>query len=98
MKANGGDLFYDSHSVDRGSPDELWTSKMAEEFGTRRKYPLIPNLPALFQDLFSFSDGSAPRVRNDLYAVRGDTWLEKQIAPLRTWVRKYNNVLRVQVD
>ncbi len=98
MKANGGDVFYDSHSSDRGSPDELWTNKMAEEFRSRRQYPLIPNLPALFQDIFSFSDGSAPRVRNDLYAVRGDIWLEKQIAPLRAWVRKYNNVLRVQVE
>lgn len=37
-------------------------------------------------------------MRNDLYAVRGDIWLEKQLAPLRTWVRKYNNVLRVQVE
>src|SRR6185369_16456211 len=27
MKANGGDLFYDSHSSDRGSPDELWTNR-----------------------------------------------------------------------
>ena len=98
LKVNGGDLFYDSHSVDRGSPDELWTNRMAEEFRSRRQYPLIPNLPALFQDIFTFSDGSAPRVRNDLYAVRGDIWLEKQIAPLRTWVRKYNNVLRVQVE
>ena len=98
MQVNGGDLFYDSHSSDRGSPDELWTNQMAEEFRRRRQYPLIPNLPALFQDIFSFSDGSAPRVRNDLYAVRGDIWLEKQIAPLRTWVRKYNNVLRVQVE
>ena len=98
MKANGGDLFYDSHSSDRGSPDELWTNRMADEFQSRRQYPLIPNLPALFQDIFTFSDGSAPRIRNDLYAVRGDIWLEKQIGPLRTWVRKYNNVLRVQVE
>jgi hypothetical protein len=98
MKANRGDLFYDSHSSDRGSPDELWTNKMAEEFSSRRHYDLIPNLPALFQDIFSFSDGSAARVRNDVYAVRGDLWLQKQIAPLRTWVRKYNNVLRVQVE
>ncbi len=98
LKANGGDIFYDSHSVDRGSPDELWTNKLAEEFRARRQYPLIPNLPALFQDIFSFNDGSAPRVRNDLYAVRGDIWIEKQLAPLREWVRKYNNVLRVQVE
>jgi hypothetical protein len=98
LKANGGDLFYDSHSSDRGSPDELWTNKMADEFRARRQYPLIPNLPALFQDIFNFSDGSAPRVRNDFSAVRGDIWLEKQLAPLREWVRKYNNVLRVQVE
>lgn len=98
MKANGGDLFYDSHSSDRGSPDELWTNRMAEEFGKRRPYPLIPNLPALFQEYFAFDDGSAPRVRDDFYAVRGDIWIEKQIEPLRAWVRKYNNRLRVQVE
>jgi hypothetical protein len=98
MKKNGGDLFYDSHSSDRGSPDELWTNRMAGEFAGRRHYPLIPNLPALFREAFDFSDGSAPRVREDFYAVRGDLWLEKQIDPLREWVRKYNNVLRVQVE
>lgn len=98
MKANGGDLFYDSHSSDRGSPDELWTNKMAEEFAKRRQYPLIPNLPALFREYFEFNDGSAPRVRDDFYAVRGDIWIEKQIQPLRAWVRKHNNLLRVQVE
>ncbi len=98
LKANGGDLFYDSHSSDRGSPDELWTNRMAEEFSSRRHYPLIPNLPALFREIFDFNDGSAARVRDDFYAVRGDLWLEKQIVPLRAWVRKYNNVLRVQVE
>jgi hypothetical protein len=98
MKVNGGDIFYDSHSVDRGSPDELWTNRMAEEFSARRHYYLIPNLAALFQHHFSFSDGSAPRVRNDFYAVRGDIWIEKQLIPLRAWVRKYNNTLRVQVE
>ena len=98
MKANGGDLFYDSHSSDRGSPDELWTNKMAEEFYKRRQYALTPNLPALFREFFDFSDGSAPRVRNDFYAVRGDLWIETQLQPLRAWVRKYNNLLRVQVE
>ena len=45
MRANGGDLFYDSHSSDRGSPDELWTNHMAEEFARRRQYPLDPQPP-----------------------------------------------------
>jgi len=98
LRANAGDIFYDSHSSDRGAPDELWTNKMAEEFSKRSHYALIPNLPALFREIFDFNDGSAARVRHDFYVVRGDIWLEKQIAPLRTWVRKYGNVLRVQVE
>ena len=98
MKANGGDIFYDSHSVDRGSPDELWTNKMPEEFRSRRNYDLIPALPALFQDNFSFSDGSAARVRDDLYSVRGDIWIEKQVTPLKAWARKYNFKLRIQPE
>ena len=57
------------------------------------------NLPALFREIFDFSDGMAPRaLGEDFYAVRGDIWLEKQIVPLRVWVRKFNNVLRVQVE
>lgn len=98
MKANGGDLFIDSHSSDRGSPDELWTNRMREEFRARRGYSLVPNLPALFREQFDFNDASAPRVRNDFYAVRGDLWLEKHIAPLRQWIRGYGNYLRVQVE
>lgn len=98
MKANGGDIFYDSHSVDRGVPDELWTNQMPAEFSKRRHYSLISNLAALFADAFSFSDGSAPRVRDDLYAVRGDIWVEKQIIPLKAWTRKYNYALRLQPE
>ena len=98
MKANGGDIFYDSHSVDRGSPDELWTNKMLEEFRSRMHYDLVPHLAALFPDSFSFSDGSAARVRDDLYAVRGDLWIEKQVTPLRAWARHLNYKLRIQPE
>ena len=98
MRANGGDIFYDSHSVDRGCPDELWTNNMAKEFRSRKGYDLIPHLAALFADSFSFSDGSAARVRDDLYAVRGDLWIEKQVTPLKAWVRTYNYKLRIQPE
>ena len=98
MRINGGDIFYDSHSVDRGSPDELWTNNMAKEFRSRKGYDLVPHLAALFPDDFSFSDGSAARVRDDLYAVRGDLWIEKQVTPLKTWTRKYNYKLRIQPE
>ena len=98
MRANGGDIFYDSHSVDRGSPDELWTNKMAEEFRSRRHYDLVPHLAGLFPESFSFSDGSAARVRDDLYEVRGDLWIEKQVTPLKAWLRQFNYKLRIQPE
>ena len=98
MRANGGDIFYDSHSVDRGSPDELWTNKMAEEFQSRKHYELVPRLAGLFPDSFSFSDGSAPRVRDDLYDVRGDLWIAKQVMPLKAWLRQFNYKLRIQPE
>lgn len=96
MQENGGDLFYDSHSSDRGSPDELWTNDMAEEFESRVGYDLTPNLAGLFPAVFSFSDGTAPRVFNDLVEVRTDLWLENHIRPLQEWIRDYGWVLRVQ--
>ena len=96
LKANGGDIFYDSHSVDRGSPTELWTNNMEAEFKARRGYSIIQNAPALFAQSFSFSDGSAPRVRNDLNAVRGDLWIEKHIRPMEAWAHTFNYRIRLQ--
>src|SRR5689334_5558503 len=48
MAVNGGDVMYDSHSSDRGSPDELWTNDMAAEFRTRAGYELVPSFAGLF--------------------------------------------------
>jgi hypothetical protein len=98
LKANGGDIFYDSHSVDRGSPDEIWTNRMAEEFKARKGYDLVPHMAGLFADAFSFSDGTAARVRDDLYAVRGDLWIEKQVRPLNAWARGLNEKVRIQPE
>ncbi|MDW5597565.1 glycosyl hydrolase [Conexibacter stalactiti] len=98
LRANGGDIMYDSHSSDRGSPDEIWTNRMAAEFRARRGYDLTPNFAGLFYKAFKFSDGSDARVRNDLYAVRGDIWVEKHLEPLRAYVRTFGNVLRLQPE
>ena len=96
MRENGGDLFYDSHSSDRGSPDELWTNDMAAEFADRAGYDLTTKLAALFPASFSFDDGTAPRVFNDLVEVRTDLWLENHIRPLQEWIRNYGFVMRLQ--
>ncbi|WP_137842960.1 glycosyl hydrolase [Microbacterium sp. 2FI] len=98
MRENGGDLFYDSHSSDRGSPDELWTNDMAAEFADRAGYELTPNLAALFPTSFSFADGTAPRVFNDLVEVRTDLWLENHIRPTQEWIRDYGFVMRLQPE
>ena len=96
LKQNGGDIFYDSHSPDRGSPTELWTNHMEAEFKARRGSSLIQNAPVLFEKNFSFSDGSAPRVRNDLNAVRGDLWVEKHLRPMVAWAHTFNYRVRLQ--
>lgn len=96
LKQNAGDIFYDSHSSDRGSPTELWTNNMEAEFKARRGYSLIQNAAALFEKNFTFSDGSAPRVRNDLNAVRGDLWIENHIKPMEQWAHTFNYRLRLQ--
>jgi len=96
LKQNGGDIFYDSHSSDRGSPTELWTNNMEAEFKARRGYSLIQSAPALFEKNFTFSDGSAPRVRNDLNAVRGDLWIENHIKPMEAWAHSFNYRIRLQ--
>jgi hypothetical protein len=96
LKQNGGDIFYDSHSSDRGSPTELWTNNMEAQFTARRGYSLIQNAPALFEKNFTFSDGSAPRVRNDLNAVRGELWIQYHIKPMEAWAHTFNYRIRLQ--
>ena len=108
MRANGGDVFYDSQSEWRGAPNELWTNKMAKEFRKRAGYDLIPNLPGLFGPEFleregagrgfGFDDGTAPRVLDDLIDVRTDLWIENHLEPLQRWLRKFGLVLRLQPE
>jgi hypothetical protein len=98
MRANGGDIFYDSHTADRGSPDEMWTNLMPQEFLRHAGYALTPKLAALFPEAFTFSDGSAPRVRDDLYAVRENLWINTQLIPLKNWVHTLGYALRVQPE
>jgi hypothetical protein len=95
MKADGGDIFYDSDYLPRNN----WTNKMPEEFQTRKGYSVIPSLAAFFADNFSFSDGTAPRVRNDLYAIRTDLWTNNQIKPLRDFLlSQFNWKFRLQPE
>ncbi len=96
LKRNGGDIFYDSHSSDRGSPTELWANNMETEFMTRRGYSIVQNAPALFEKNFTFSDGSASRVRNDLNVVRGELWIQYHIKPMEAWAHTFNYRIRLQ--
>lgn len=96
LKKNGGDIFYDSHSSDRGSPTELWTNNMEAEFKARRGYSLTQSAPALFERNFTFSDRSADRVRNDLNGVRGELWIENHLNPMEAWAHTFNYHIRLQ--
>ncbi len=48
VRANGGDLFVDSHASDPwGAPEELWSSDLRTQFQQRAGYDIVPELAAL---------------------------------------------------
>jgi len=114
VRANGGDFFVDSHASDPwGAPEELWSSDMRSQFQTRAGYDILPNLAALFDPTmlgsglggpgtagpyFSFSDGSATRIRSDFNRVRSDLYTENRIIPFQNWAHTYNMKLRLQQE
>jgi hypothetical protein len=114
VKANGGDFFVDSHASDPwGAPEELWSTNMRAEFQARAGYDIVPVLAGLFDatmlgaslggaggtgPYFSFSDGSASRIRSDFNRVRSDLYTENRIIPFQNWARAYNMKLRLQQE
>ncbi len=107
VKANKGDFFVDSHAGDPwGAPEELWSSNMRTEFQARAGYDILPLLPALFDikmktgtgPFFSFSDGSADRIRSDFNRIRSTLYTQNRIVPFQNWARAYNMKLRLQQE
>jgi len=106
VKANHGDFFVDSHASDPwGVPEELWSSNMRSEFQSRAGYDIVPNLPALFDSsmgssspYFSFSDGSAGRVRSDFNRVRSTLYSQNRLTAFERWARTYGMKLRLQQE
>lgn len=107
LRANRGDLFYDSHTGDRGSPTDTWSNTLAADFKRLKRYSLIPYLPLLVTlpavgfgaaaAAFEFSDAArAIRFRNDFAQARTDLWINTQIVPLQHWARRYNQQIRLQ--
>jgi hypothetical protein len=105
--ANGGDLMYDSHTGDRGSPADTWSNTMFTDFEGANGYdidsylPLLVNRPAsgfgAAPLAFEFSDSTtAKKFRNDFYQTRTDLWISTQILPLQSWADTYNQQVRLQ--
>ncbi len=99
LKANGADIFVDSHPTDPwGTPTELWSSSMATDFQSRAGYNLVPDLAALFYADFRYSNGRDQRVRSDFYQVRNDLFIENRIRPFTAWSNTYGMTLRLQPE
>lgn len=99
MRANGGDIFYDSHSSDRGAPREVWSNTLPQDFEREHGYDLMPRLAAAMRGTFTFADNSHARIFDDLVDARTKTWLDVHIRPMKQFVRdEYNYVLRVQPE
>jgi hypothetical protein len=107
VKANGGDFFVDSHASDPwGVPQELWSSNMKADFQSKAGYDIVPNLAALADTTmvaglgttYTFSDGSAARIRSDFSKVRSDLYTTNRITQFQTWAHTYNMKLRLQQE
>jgi hypothetical protein len=99
LTVNRGDIFIDSHATDPwGVPGELWSSNLVAEFRARAGYDLIPNIAAVLDNGYTFSDGSSKRVLADFYQVRSDLFVENRVKPFIAWTHKYNLTLRMQTE
>jgi hypothetical protein len=114
VRENHGDFFVDSHASDPwGAPEELWASDMQAQFKARAGYDIVPDLAALLDPsmagaslsggqpsgtFYSFSDGSAGRIRSDFNRVRSDMYTEYRLKAFEDWARQYNMKLRLQQE
>lgn len=106
LRTNGGDLFYDSHTGDRGSPNDTWSNTMAADFKAANGYSVIPYLPLLVsvptsgfgaaKPAYSFDAVTDAKFNNDFAQTRTDLWINTQIVPLQKWAKKYNQNVRLQ--
>ncbi|KQW53694.1 hypothetical protein ASC77_05355 [Nocardioides sp. Root1257] len=107
VKENAGDFFVDSHAGDPwGVPQELWSSNMKTDFAASTGYDIVPLLGALVDTsmqsglttTYTFSDGSAARIRSDFSKVRSDLYTTNRIEQFQTWAHTYNMKLRLQQE
>lgn len=107
VKKNAGDFFVDSHNNDPwGVPQELWSSNMRTDFQAKTGYDIVPNLAALADTTmvaglgttYTFSDGSANRIRSDFSKVRSDLYTANRITAFQDWAHTYNMKLRLQQE
>jgi hypothetical protein len=69
-----------------------WTTKLTEEFETRRGYDLKPHLAALFHDAGPLT----PHIRYDYHLTLSDLLLEDFFVPLVRWAEERGMTARVQ--
>jgi alpha-L-rhamnosidase/Bacterial Ig-like domain (group 3) len=100
LQANGGDLMFDSHATDRGSPNDSWSNTMPADFEAQTGYSITDYLPLVLgtstAPAFNFDTATSTKFRNDFYQARTDLWVNNQIKPLQNWAHGYNQDVRLQ--
>ena len=97
-----------------GAPEELWASDMRTQFQKRAGYDIVPDLAALVDPtmsgagfgptppptatFYSFTDGSATRIRTDFNRVRSDMFTQYRLVAFQNWAHSYNMKLRLQQE
>ncbi|WP_239154679.1 glycosyl hydrolase [Amycolatopsis sp. FDAARGOS 1241] len=108
LRKSGADLFEDS--LELHATPILWTPKMESEFRSRRRYDMAKYLPMMFvqgesdfpvppkepRPDFSFSDGSASKIRHDYYETLTDLYIANHLQVFQDWAKQYGMQYKAQ--
>ena len=112
IKRGDVQLFMDSLEINPGDGFAFWAQDMEREFMKRKGYDIRPylylfiDLPEMwFYDHASFGaydlDGEAgegQRIRNDLFDVQTQLYMERMLTPLRAWLHEVGIETRAQIS
>lgn len=92
-----------------GKGGQFWGYHLLDEFKQRRGYDLTPYLPFVMKSggmlslvyTYHFDDDNSElveKVRNDLFAVFTDLYIENMLKPMQAWLHSVGMTLRAEIS
>jgi len=113
IKAGDVQLFMDSLEYGNGKGFTMWPENFGEEFQARKGYDILPYIflaigqPSLWNwkdndditGTYNLTDADlTQRIRNDIYDVQTELYMEEFMLPFKQWLNSYGIKLRAQIS